>query len=85
MVSREQNQSSVRAYSTLEKYHLKTLYQFFQTIGESELHIETLRQKLAKTKSFEAYTLFRKIGSFGLDHEQSDMMINRKQIYSYIN
>lgn len=42
------HERGVRAYTITEKYMMKNLYLFFQTIGESELHIERLRQNLAK-------------------------------------
>ena len=37
---------------------MKTIYEIFQFIGESEEHIETLRQKLVKDKCFEGYNCF---------------------------
>ena len=44
MISDDLNlQKGVRGYTNTEKYLLKTIYQFFQVIGESELHIENLR------------------------------------------
>lgn len=36
-------EKGVRGYTNTEKFLLKTMYQFFQIIGESELHIENLR------------------------------------------
>ena len=55
-------EKGVRDYTAAEKFFMKSVYQIFQLIGESELHIEALRQKLAKSKTFESYNLFRKIG-----------------------
>jgi hypothetical protein len=55
-------EKGVRDYTVAEKFFMKSVYQIFQLIGESELHIEALRQKLAKCKTFESYNLFRKIG-----------------------
>ena len=38
----------IRQYTTSEKYMMKTVYEIFQFIGETEMHIEQLRQKLVK-------------------------------------
>lgn len=44
---------------------MKTIYELFQFIGEQELHIESLRQKLVKHPSFESYNCFRILGGRG--------------------
>ena len=46
------------------------------------MHIENLRQKLAKEKSFESYNCFKKLG--GQDSQKSQLGINHKDIYNYI-
>lgn len=40
---------------------MKTIYEIFQFVGETELHIETLRQRLAKCPRFESYFFFKLI------------------------
>lgn len=47
--------------------------------GESELHIEKLRQKLAKDRSFESYNIFRLIG--GSDSKKAYMGIKYEDIF----
>jgi hypothetical protein len=75
-------EKGVRDYTSLEKFFMKSVYQIFQLIGESELHIESLRQRLAKCKSFESYNLFRKIG--GRDSLKSQLGITHQHIYKFI-
>ena len=41
-------EKGVRDYTSFEKFFMKTTFQMLQLIGESEMHIESLRQKLAK-------------------------------------
>jgi hypothetical protein len=40
---------------------MKTIYEIFQFVGETELHIEMLRQRLAKCPRFESYFFFKLI------------------------
>lgn len=50
-----------RQYTAAERYIMKTIYEIFQFVGETELHIETLRQRLAKCPRFESYFFFKLI------------------------
>lgn len=53
---------NVRLYTKTDKFLLKTIYKFFHFMGESELHVEKLRQQLAKDPGFESYNCFKLIG-----------------------
>jgi hypothetical protein len=73
---------SVHKYTQAELYIMRNIYLMFQTLGESELHIESLRQKLAKDKQFEPYQMFRMLeGSHSLPH---DRRVNHNQLFQFI-
>ena len=61
---------------------MKTMFKLFQFVGESELHIENLRQRLAKAESFESYNCFKKLG--GQDSIKSQFGVNHQDIYDWI-
>lgn len=61
---------------------LKTMFEIFQFIGETELHIEALRQKVCREKTFESYDVFRTIG--GKDSLKSQQGISHRDIYNFI-
>lgn len=58
------------------------MFEIFQFIGETELHIETLRQKVCKEKTFESYDVFRTIG--GRDSMKSQQGITHRDIYRFL-
>jgi len=76
------SQPGIRDYTQTEKFLMRTMYEMFQFIGETEIHIEKIRQKVAKQKTFECYDAFRAIG--GRDSMKSQLGINHKHIYDFI-
>ena len=78
----KQSEQGIRSYTFKERTLMSQVFQIFEFIGDSELHIERLRIKLAKDPKFESYNCYRMLGG-KLTSQQIDG-VDFRQIYDFL-